>query len=162
MTCPKKTLKNPNGFTLIELLVVIFIIGILAGLVVVNFNDARKKARDVSRKTDLQNIKKALNLYYNIFGKYPDSSEGKIIGCGTVAAVSACEWGEVWQRGTEAYMNPLPADTSEDRAYYYSKSDADNILLRAELENKSDKDIQLSQTKCGQPAGDDFYYVCQD
>lgn len=44
------------GFTLIELLVSIAIIGLLAGIVVTATGSARKRARDVKRKTDLQQI----------------------------------------------------------------------------------------------------------
>jgi general secretion pathway protein G len=54
-----------NGFTLIELLIVISILGILAALVTVNFNQARQRARDVSRKNDLKQIQNALELYKN-------------------------------------------------------------------------------------------------
>lgn len=53
------------GFTLIELLIVISILGILAALVTVNFNQARQRARDVARKNDLKQIQKALELYKN-------------------------------------------------------------------------------------------------
>ena len=52
-----------TGFTLIELLVVISIIGLLAGLVISNVAGVRERARDVERKTDLDQIKKALRMY---------------------------------------------------------------------------------------------------
>ena len=54
---------SKKGFTLIELLIVISILGILAGLVAVNFNQARRRARDVARKSDLKQIQKAMELY---------------------------------------------------------------------------------------------------
>lgn len=60
------------GFTLIELLVVISIIGILAALTLTGFNAARKNARDVTRKSDLQQYRSALESYAsNNNGKYP-------------------------------------------------------------------------------------------
>lgn len=51
-----------KGFTLIELLVVIAIIGILAGFIIASFNSAQEKARDSQRKSDLDALKKALEL----------------------------------------------------------------------------------------------------
>ena len=51
-----------KGFTLIELLVVIAILGILAGFIVASFTSAQKKARDSQRKSDLDALKKALEL----------------------------------------------------------------------------------------------------
>jgi len=51
------------GFTLIELLVVIAIIGLLATLLMSNLMGVRERARDAQRKSDLNQIQKALELY---------------------------------------------------------------------------------------------------
>ena len=61
-----------RGFTLIELLVVIFIIGLLASIVVISVNSARKKARDARRIADLDTVRTALELYADANnGLYP-------------------------------------------------------------------------------------------
>jgi prepilin-type N-terminal cleavage/methylation domain-containing protein len=58
--------KKKYGFTLIELLVVIAIIGILATIIMVSLNNARIKARDARRMSDMNSINKAMSLYYEL------------------------------------------------------------------------------------------------
>ena len=73
-----------KGFTLIELLVVMFIIAILASLVIVNVNSARKTARDAKRMSDLKSIQGALEMYNNKSGSYPKTFYTKgSAGCDT-------------------------------------------------------------------------------
>lgn len=63
-----------NGFTLIELLITMGIIAVLSGMAVFNFSQARSRARDVQRKSDMSQLKKALELYRNDNnGLYPAS-----------------------------------------------------------------------------------------
>jgi prepilin-type N-terminal cleavage/methylation domain-containing protein len=69
---PKTFKKVQQGFTIIELLIVIAIIGILAGLVLNNFQGAQAKARDVQRKADINAIHGKLEEYYNNNNGYPD------------------------------------------------------------------------------------------
>jgi type II secretion system protein G len=63
--------KRQGGFTIVELLIVIIIIGILATLVVVQFTNQQKKARDAQRKTDIGALETNLEAYYAENGKYP-------------------------------------------------------------------------------------------
>ena len=63
-----------KGFTLIELLVTMGIIAVLTGMAVFNFNEARIRARDVQRKSDLSQLVKSMELYKNDTGSYPPSA----------------------------------------------------------------------------------------
>lgn len=60
---PKTVNSKSFGFTLIELLVVIAVIGILATFVVASFASAQAKGRDARRKSDLDAVMKALELW---------------------------------------------------------------------------------------------------
>jgi prepilin-type N-terminal cleavage/methylation domain-containing protein len=66
--------RGKSGFTLIELLVVVAIVGLLATVAVISISNASKKARDTKRKADLRSIQKALDLYYQENGAYPNTS----------------------------------------------------------------------------------------
>lgn len=153
-----------NGFTLIELLVVISIIGMLTALIMVNFNAARERARDVERKSDLDQIKKALRMYYNDVGTYPaHSSDNKIIACGTGASPDTCSWGSGWTRQTMTYMKILPQDPIEGQTYsYQQQTSGQDFRLWATLENKSDGDIAKSQARCSGTWTTGQYIVCAD
>lgn len=65
-----------KGFTLIELLVVIAIIGVLASVVMVSLSSAREKSRDARRLADLNEIRKAVELYYSDHEHYPIMATG--------------------------------------------------------------------------------------
>lgn len=69
-----KSFSGQRGFTLIELLVVIAIIGILSSVVLASLNSARSKARDTTRKQNIDQLVKAINLYYNQNGTLPGTN----------------------------------------------------------------------------------------
>lgn len=122
-----------KGFTLIELLVVIAIIGILAALILLSLRSARLKARDTRRKSDLRQIKAALELYS------ADNSEAYVVNAAGSAASTALT-GVV----TGGYIKAIPTDPTNTGNYiYWYQSDATavNYTLSATLENTSDKDI---------------------
>lgn len=66
-----KHLNTQKGFTLIELLMVIAIIGVMSAFFATNFATARNKATDAVRKSNLAQLQKALDLYYNTNATFP-------------------------------------------------------------------------------------------
>lgn len=155
--------KSKLGFTLIELLVAIAIIGILAGVLLPNFMGARERARDSQRKQDLDQIKKALRLYYNDYQGYPPDEDGEIKGCGE-AADEVCSWGDEFSAGSgpTVYMKKLPLGPMGEPEYTYEEgADTDSFTLYATLENLSDQEASASQTRCDAGSGSQ-YVVCAD
>ncbi|MCL5795073.1 MAG: prepilin-type N-terminal cleavage/methylation domain-containing protein [Patescibacteria group bacterium] len=95
-----------RGFTLVELLVVIAIIGILASVVVVNYNSSKAKARDAKRKTDLMTIQSALELYYADNKSYPLNGSS-----GTQTPVSQIP-------NIQTYLQQIPTDPKDNTIEY--------------------------------------------
>ena len=93
------------GFTLIEILIVVVILGILAGIVVVNVMDRPDQARVVAARSDIAAIMNALKLYRLDNSTYPSSEQG------LQALVKKPENGEPprnWK--PSGYLERLPKD----------------------------------------------------
>ena len=70
-----KTGASYKGFTLVELLVVIAIISILATLLLLQLGVARAKARDAKRIADINQVRSALELWFDDYGRYRDTND---------------------------------------------------------------------------------------
>lgn len=111
--------KNKQGFTLIELLVVIAIIGLLANMVVVSLNNARKKSRDAKRASDVKQIQTALELYFADNDGYPTDT-GVALGDNADAnCLSSNGWGLNNCTGT-TYMGYIAGDPGVESGYQYT------------------------------------------
>jgi len=101
----RKTPFVNAGFTLIELLVVISIIGLLSSIVLASVNTARAKARDARRVADIKEIEKALQLFYDANGSYPDETTAD----GSIAGWEASTRGNFMEY-LEPYLAKIPKD----------------------------------------------------
>lgn len=136
----KKLYKSSLGFTLVELLIVISILSILVSLVIVSFRSSQLKGHDAERKSDLKQIANALELYYNDYGKYPNSLP---------------PWGSTFTDGKTVYFKVLPKDPVAAYSYYYRVVDPapggndQKYQLFAHLENSQDQELIVTTYSCG-------------
>lgn len=110
-----------KGFTLIELLVVIAIIAILISVGAVSYTRSLKLSRDSRRKTDLEQIRQALETYRAETGVYP--SNAQYTSTPSILVTS--------------YINALPLDPKQDGityTYSYNRTSTTTYTLCATLE----------------------------
>jgi len=113
-------MMKKKGFTLVELLVVATIISLLAVLGVNSYSALTKQSRDAKRKTDLENMRSALELYR--------SDNDYYVGVLTTLAPSS-------------YLKITPQDPKPGRSYVYCPAGTSpqytNYYLCASLEGRT-------------------------
>lgn len=122
-----------RGFTLVELLVVVSIIGILASVVTVNANSARRQSRDAKRKADIQNIAGALELYRATNRMYPNPSPA----AGAVSSYSS-QVGSPFRNALSTYTSDIPSDPGAYSYTYTPGTNGARFVLDARLESTSE------------------------
>ena len=136
----RNNINNKKGFTIIELLVVISIIGLLSTISVVSLNGARIKSRDAKRVSDVDNIKKAIELYYDDKGEYPVALSP--ISLGTTNTLVLCDGGFKATSSSsdcplgKIYMGKIPRNPTPNgiEYTYTSITSSDNYNLAYSLE----------------------------
>ncbi|MBI4999388.1 type II secretion system protein GspG [Candidatus Gottesmanbacteria bacterium] len=120
------------------MLIVLVIIGVASSLgIFIGAPTYFKRAWDAQRKTDLHQIRSALEIYRADLGVYPSSGGTyQIQGCGATCGTAACTWGSTWSCGGSTYMEKLPKDP-KNIDYRYS-STGSTYTLEACLENTND------------------------
>lgn len=186
-----RNLKFQSAFTLIELLIVITILGVLASLTLASYGGAQAKARDGVRKSDLAQVKRALelaksdcegNAYYPWMGSgdpLPQSQTDYSNLSGYLSNPNLKYLSSVIKDpkdvGPQKYSyftesGFTRADVCPDTSGGFTQSGADNFVLAVQLERQTDKDAADSRTKCvGKPgnaiwnaSGFYFYVTCNN
>lgn len=115
-----------SGFSLLEILVVTSIIGLLASAVVFSYSSFLKQSYDARRKTDIENLRAAVEQYRSNNNTYPaaidfsDPSAGLCDPGGCTAGV---------------YLEKLPSDPKTENTYFYQQNGANDYLLCACISN---------------------------
>jgi prepilin-type N-terminal cleavage/methylation domain-containing protein len=145
-----------KGFTLIELIISIGILGILAvaALLALNPFAQFQKANDTRRKSDLAQVQRALESYYQDHGAYPAfiKSSGGFYYLnpltGTPPTTTQKAWGSAWT----PYLNVIPSDPNSTKSYaYYTTLDGQTYYIYASLDRGSNDPAVCSGNLCTAP-----------
>jgi len=115
--------KKESSFTLIELLVVIAIIGVLSGLIIIGMSGATDAAKDAKRKSDIEQLEKAVLMYGTLSGSYPIQSTQCDIGsnCANISSTLI-----------PTYFSVFPLDPNGGY-YTYQSTDGTNFIISSIL-----------------------------
>lgn len=131
---------------------VIAIIGILAGMIIVALGTARQKARDARRKSDLENLRKALEFY---------NSDNQVYVASNTCADVTNTADSVLKDLKPTYIRTVPTDPTPGQTYCYA-SDAARFVIWAKLENVDDQETTAKSGKTpllNVPHGDRNYFA---
>ncbi|MDO8270253.1 MAG: prepilin-type N-terminal cleavage/methylation domain-containing protein [Candidatus Levybacteria bacterium] len=127
-----------SGFTLIELITAMGVLAVMASaaLVVINPLEQFYKSADARRKSDLAQLQRSLEIYYQDYNRYPPAFANKISADGTSNTV--VDWGSDWR----PYMDVLPIDPRGGKNYaYWTDNSGQSYALYASLD-RGGKDSQ--------------------
>lgn len=103
--------RNKKGFTLVEIFVVIAVIALISTAVIASLSHAREQSRNARRIQDVEQLQVALQLYYNRFGHFPDSSACSDSYCNSIDNMSANgHWIHDDIRGNDALEGIISSD----------------------------------------------------
>ena len=147
--------KNLGGFTLIELLIVIAIISILSSIGFAAFRIAQRNARDQRRIQDLNQVKVALEQFFDIELQYPESGTGVDAGEIKCPGGPSIDWGTALTCASHTYMRAIPEDPTGATQYCFTSAGPDNFTLYAAMENDNNRNYPAPNDIC---EGEEYNY----
>lgn len=141
------------GFTLVELIVVIAMIGILSAIAFATLDPIgqMQKGWDAQRKSDLVQIQRALEMFYQDTGVYPRASPGNASNPGAYQIRDIRDVVVPWGNDFSPYMTRLPKDQNRSKKYVYlTNTTKQSYWLYASLD-RGGKDSQACKqdgSKC--------------
>ena len=119
-----------SAFTLIEILVVATIIGLLAAGAAVSYSSLTKSARDARRKSDLEQIRAALEVYRSVNGSYPSTTSAWHGLCTTYnSGYSDTGASGYIPNLAPTYIAKLPHDPRESQSFSPCNNSANSCYL---------------------------------
>ena len=73
MRAASRQLRSLHGFTVVELLVVLAVLALLLSIAAPRYIQHLDKAREITLKQDLRQMRDAIDKFYNDQGRYPES-----------------------------------------------------------------------------------------
>jgi len=98
-----------KGFTFIEILVTVTIIAMLIAIAVISYGSIQKRSRDARRKSDIEQLRSALEMYRADFGYYPDGP----------SSFTALKSDSDLTTALSSYTTTIPSDPKDDVTYPY-------------------------------------------
>jgi general secretion pathway protein G len=141
-----------RGFTLLELLLVMAILSIIMTIASVSFGTIRNRSEDSRRKTDVEEIRSALEQYKSINNKYPTPN---------ITITMGLPFGQGFTDTNHTYMSKMPQDPDfPAKTYYYESTDGSDYVLRSQLNNPEPTPCNLTPTPdlCGSTHNCNYCY----
>ncbi len=101
-----------KGFTLVELLISVSIIAILIAIGIASYSTINKQSRDTKRKSDIEQVRSALEMYRAENGFYPSAGSGSWVNASDATLGLASYL-------SPTYISAIPKDTKNVSPYIY-------------------------------------------
>ena len=119
---------GPRGFTLIEVLVVLGLISILATMGMVQYRTGVIHAREAVLKTDLFDLRDAIDQYYADKGQYPSALDA-LVSDGYIRRIPADPFTNAVDTWQTIPSDPDPNNPTATPGVYDVKSGSDQTAI---------------------------------
>ena len=141
-----------RGFTLFEILLVMAIIAVITTIGAISFTNVRSKSEDSKRKTDIEEIRSALEQYKSNNNRYPSPVVTITMGLpfGTTGLTDS----------TNTYMQKIPQDPDYPVKTYHYTSTGSEYTIKSELNYVEPTPCALTPTPdlCGSTYNCNYCY----